>query len=179
MTDKPYRRFHFSEEYALSILGLASVGASALFALEQHLELHSDWLAQAAEALTGDTRSDDDRAKNARAAAAAQMDRMKALRTDITELAADAESMLPNAAGNEIVIPRPMPDLPPTFGPLELAKVQQSFAKGTSYWLREATRPLRKLREHLNAAGDDESSALADRIDAFIQSVHGPRSEGA
>jgi DNA repair exonuclease SbcCD ATPase subunit len=179
MGDEPYRRFHFSEEYALSILGLASVSASALFALEQHLQLHTDWLARASEKLTGATRREDDQAKDARAAAAAQMERMKALRKDIVELAADAESMLPDAAANEIVIPRPMPDLPQTFGAPELMKVQKSFAKGTGHWLREATRPLRKLREHLNAAGDEQSRALADRIDAFIETVHGPRSETA
>src|SRR5262249_43306253 len=112
--------------------------------------------------------------KDARAVANAQLDRMRALRTDLAELAADAEAQMPAGAkpvGN-IVREHEMPFLPDTLGPNELMMVQRSFSAGMARYVHDASRSLRPLRSRLRELGDEQSTQLADDVDAFLAAVH-------
>ena len=93
-TAMPALRFHVPPEQALLTLADASGGLSALFALDRHAEHHVAWLTEASEAF-GHAPYGDDEMKDARAVANAQTETIRALRTELAELAADAEAQLP------------------------------------------------------------------------------------
>jgi len=62
--------------------------------------------------------------------------------------------------------------LPDTLGPGELVMVERSFSAGIARYVHNASVSLRPLRTRLRGFGDDESTQLADRVDAFLLSVH-------
>jgi molybdopterin-biosynthesis enzyme MoeA-like protein len=167
-------RYAIPEDRAAATLAEASGALTALFALDAHMEHHLKWLAEAAEAFGKPPHLDDEATKDARAVANAQTDRMRALRSDLAELAADAEARLPDGetAVAEIVHDHEMPFLPDTLGPKELVMVERSFSAGMARYVHTASVSLRPLRTRLHDFDDDESRMLAGHIDAFLASVH-------
>ena len=112
------------------------------------MQLHLDWLVNAAATLGKGPNLDDDETRDARAVANAQVERMRALRSDLADLAADAEAQLPAgmASRGNIVSEPEMPTLPDTLGPAELALVERSFSAGMARYVHEASMALRPLR---------------------------------
>jgi hypothetical protein len=167
-------RFHVASADALLTLADASGGLSALFAFDAHMNHHLTWLNEAAEGL-GYRGDADDEMKDTRAIASAQTEPIRALRTELAELAADAEAQLPpDVAWNiEIVAEQPLQPLPDTLGPDELLSVERSFRRGMATHLLAATESLGPLAERLQSFGDEECRALADRIAAFVVAVRG------
>ena len=167
-------RFEIPAGEAAITLTESSDALTALFALDGHMQQHLDWLAEAAAAFGKPPDLDDEATKDARAVANAQTDRMRALRTDLAELAADAEAQLPQgaAARSEIVREHEQVFLPDTLGPKELMLVERSFSAGMARYVHNASISLRPLRRRLLAFGDEESRLLAERVDAFLAAVH-------
>ena len=168
-------RFAVPPEEALLTLADASGGLSALFGFDALLSHHTAWLTEAAEALGHGPDNEDDEMKDARATANAQTETIRALRTELAELAADAEAQLP--AGFQYDLPiiaeTPLPFLPDTLGPRELAHVEKSFKRGIAKQLLAATESLGPLAERLAGFEDEECRALAARIAAFVVAVRG------
>jgi len=167
-------RFAIPAEQAGATLKEAGDALTALFALDVHMEHHLAWLAAAAEAFGKGPDLDDERTRDARAVANAQTDRMRALRSELAELAADADAMLPEGEARtaDIVREHEMPVLPDTLGPAELMLVERSFSAGMARCVHNASMALRPLRRRLLIFGDDESRMLAERVDAFLAAVH-------
>ena len=167
-------RFTIPPEQAAATLSECGGALTALFALDAHMAHHLKWLDEAAEAFGKAPHLDDEETKDARAVANAQTDRMRALRSDLAELAADAESRLP--AGEtpigDIVQDHELPFLPDTLGPKELVRVERSFSAGMARYVHTASTSLRPLRSRLESFGDEQSLVLAGHIDAFLASVH-------
>jgi hypothetical protein len=159
-------RFEIPADQAAQTLSETSGALTALFALDAHMQHHLGWLAAAAETFGKGPNLDDEPTKDARAVANAQTERMRALRTEIAELAADAETQLPAgvAAGGEIVQEPEMVPLPDTLGPQELMDVERSFSAGMGRYVHTATLSLRPLRDRLQTFGDEQSLLLADNI---------------
>lgn len=168
-------RFRIAPEHALLTLADASGGLSALFAFDAHMGHHLAWLSEAADGL-GYSVEDDEEMKDTRALANAQTEPIRALRTELAELAADAEAQLPPDVtwAVEIVAERPLPALPDTLGPNELAHVERSYRSGMTEHLLAACDALGPLAERMRAFDDEECRALADRVAAFVVSVRGP-----
>ena len=170
-----YYRFSVPPDQALLTLADASGGLSALFTFDRHMEHHLAWLNEAADAFGPGIDREDDEMKDARAIANAQTEPIRALRTELAELAADAEAQLP--AGVEwnvdIVAEQPLPFLPDTLGPRELLHVEKSFKRGMTKHLLVATESLGPLAERLSALDDDDCRALAERIASFVLAVRG------
>jgi len=97
-------RFHVPPDHALRTLADASGGLSALFDFDAHTEHHVAWLTEAAVAFGASITTDDDEIKDARAVANSQTETVRALRTEIAELAADAESQLPEGVTYDVPI---------------------------------------------------------------------------
>ena len=167
-------RYAIPADQAAITLTETSGALTALFALDAHMQQHLDWLAEAAEAFGKPPHLDDEATKDARAMANAQTDRMRALRTDLAELAADAEAQLPDpeTAIPEIVREHEPVFLPDTLGPQELMLVERSFSAGMARYVHDASLSLRPLRTRLLALGDEDSRLLAERVDAFLAAVH-------
>jgi hypothetical protein len=165
-------RFAVPAEHALLTLADASGGLSALFALDAHIAQHLKWFEEAAMAFGRRPEDEDDQTKDARASANAQLDPIRALRTELAELAADAEARLPEGQewNVEIVAAHPLAYLPDTLGPRELLKVERSFHHGVTTHLIAATESLGPLADRLRTFDDDESRGLAARIEAFLGS---------
>jgi hypothetical protein len=168
-------RFHVPPEHALLTLADASGGLSALFAFDAHMAHHLAWLSEAAEGL-GYADSEDEEMKNTRALANAQTEPIRALRTELAELAADAEAQLPPGVSwqAEFVTEQPLPALPDTLGPSELGHVERSFRRGMTKHLLAASESLAALAERLREFDDEECRSLAERTAAFVVSVRGP-----
>jgi hypothetical protein len=168
-------RFAIPVDEASATLEEAGDALTALFALDAHMRHHLDWLAEAARAFGKGPDLDDEQTRDARAVANAQTDRMRALRSDLAELAADAEAQLADGepASADIVREHEMLVLPDTLGPKELALVERSFSAGMARYVHTASMALRPLRRRLYAFDDDESRMLAERVDAFLAAVHG------
>ncbi len=168
-------RFQIPSEHALLTLADASGGLSALFAFDAHMAHHLAWLSEAAEGL-GYADGDDEEMKDTRALANAQTEPIRALRTELAELAADAEAQLPPDVtwAAEIVTEEPLPKLPDTLGPKELSHVERSFRRGMTKHLLAASESLGPLAERLREFPDEECRSLAERIAAFVVSVRGP-----
>ncbi len=168
-------RFQVPPEQALLTLADASGGLSALFAFDAELDLHSAWLAEAAEALGHGPEQEDEDMRDARATATSQIDAIRALRTELAELAADAEAQLPEDVAYEapIVAEARLPSLPDTLGPRELLYVEKSFKRGMAAQMLAATESLGPLAERLQSFDDEECRALAERVAAFVVSVRG------
>ncbi len=168
-------RFLVPPQDALLTLADASGGLSALFAFDAHMAHHLAWLSEAAEGL-GYADGEDDELKDTRALANAQTEPIRALRTELAELAADAEARLPEGVTwtAEIVTEHPLPGLPDTLGPKELAHVERSFRRGMTQHLLAASESLGALAERLRGFDDEECRSLAERIAAFVVSVRGP-----
>jgi len=166
-------RFAVPSDQALLTLADASGGLSALFAFDAVMTHHTDWLAEAAEALGRE--DEDDETKDARASANAQTETIRALRTEIAELAADAEAQLPAGMGYDlpIVLETPLPFLPDTLGPRELVHVEKSFKRSVAAQLLAATESLGPLAERLAGFDDDACRELGERIAAFVVAVRG------
>lgn len=173
-------RFQVPSDQALLTLVDASGGLSALFAFDAVMTHHSDWLAEAAEALGHGREGEDEEMKDARATANAQTETIRALRTEIAELAADAEAVLPEAVSYDlpIVTEAELPSLPDTLGPRELLHVEKSFKRGIAAQLLAATDSLGPLAERLAAFEDEECRALAERVAAFVVAVRGETGPG-
>ncbi|HVL31748.1 MAG TPA: hypothetical protein VM299_05890 [Solirubrobacteraceae bacterium] len=171
----PALRFDVPPEHALPTLADASGGLSALFAFDAHMRAHLAWLTEAAQAVGGAAAIEDDEMKDARAVANAQTEPIRALRTELAELAADAEARLPDGVewAAEIVDESAPPDLPETVGPEELLVVERSFRRGMTRHLVAATESLAPLAERLRSFDDAECRALAERVDAFVATVRG------
>lgn len=167
-------RFEVPGDEAAATLSETSAALTALFALDAHMQHHLDWLAEAAKAFDKGPDVDDESTKDARAAANAQTDRMRALRSELAELAADAEARLPagETASAQIVREHEMLILPETLGPQELMLVERSFSAGLARYVHEATMALRPLRSQLRTFKDVPSGQLAENIDAFLAAVH-------
>jgi len=167
-------RFEVPGDEAAATLTEASAALSALFALDAHIQHHLVWLAEAAEAFGKGPDLDDEQTKDARAASNAQTERMRALRGDLADLAADAEEQLPaGAVANAPIVKEPeMLILPETLGPQELMLVERSFSAGLARYVHEATMALRPLRSRLRTFKDVPSGQLAENIDAFLAAVH-------
>jgi hypothetical protein len=167
-------RFTIPADEASITLAETSGALTALFALDAHMQHHLTWLAEAGEALGNPAALDDEQTKDARAVANAQTERMRALRSDLAELAADAEAQLPasESATGEIVREHEMPWLPDTLGPKELMAVERSFSAGMARYVHNASMSLRPLRARLRASDDDPSRRLAEDVDAFLAGVH-------
>lgn len=167
-------RYAIPAEQAADTLSECGGALTALFALDAHMQHHLKWFAEAAEAFGKPPHLDDEQTKDARAVANAQTDRMRALRSDLAELAADAEAQLPEGEQpvGDIVRDHDMPFLPDTLGPKELLMVERSFSSGMARHVHSASQSLRPLRTRLHALGDDECEMLAGHIDAFLASVH-------
>jgi len=148
---------------------------SALFDFDAHTEHHVAWLTEAAEAFGAAISTDDDEIRDARAVANSQTETVRALRTEIAELAADAESQLPADVTYDvpIVTAQPLPTLPDTLGPRELLHVEKSFKRGMATHLLTATESLGPLAERLATFDDEECRQLAERIAAFVVAVRG------
>jgi hypothetical protein len=168
-------RFQVPPEHALLTLADASGGLSALFAFDAHMAHHLAWLTEAAEGL-GYAGVEDAEMRDTRALANAQTEPIRALRTELAELAADAEAQLPPDVtwATEIVTESPLAQLPDTLGPKELAHVERSFKLGMTQHLLAASESLGALAERLRDFDDEECRALADRVAAFVVSVRGP-----
>jgi hypothetical protein len=168
-------RFQVPSEHALLTLADASGGLSALFAFDAHMAQHLAWLSEAAEGL-GYVDSEDEEMKDTRALANAQTEPIRALRTELAELAADAEAQLPPDVSwtGEIVAEATLSQLPDTLGPDELAAVERSFRRGMTQYLVAASESLGPLAERLRGFEDEECRALAERTAAFVVSVRGP-----
>jgi len=69
------------------------------------------------------------------------------------------------------VAQQPLAYLPDTLGPRELLKVERSFHNGVATHLIAATHSLGPLAERLRTFDDDESRALAVRVEAFVASA--------
>jgi hypothetical protein len=167
-------RFAIPGDQAQRTLNECSGALTALFALDAHMQHHLKWLAEAAEAFGKPADLDDEQTKDARAVANAQIERMRALRSDLAELAADAEAQLPNdtASRRAIVEDHEMPFLPDTLGPKELVMVERSFSSGMGRYVHTASLSLRPLRTRLRTFDDEQSTLLADHVDAFLAAVH-------
>jgi hypothetical protein len=170
-------RFRVPSEHALLTLADASGGLSALFAFDAHMAHHLEWLNEAAEAVGGAAIVDDDEMKDTRALANAQTEPIRALRTELAELAADAEAQLPDGVSWNvpIVSEQPLPQLPDTLGPKELLNVERSFRRGMTTHLLAATESLGPLAERLRGFDDEECRSLAERVEAFVLAVRGQR----
>jgi hypothetical protein len=168
-------RFRVPSEHALLTLADASGGLSALFAFDAHMGHHLAWLNEAAEAVGGAAVMEDDEMKDTRALANAQTEPIRALRTELAELAADAEAQLPpDVSWNvDIVSEHPLPPLPDTLGPNELLRVERSFRRGMAKHLLAATESLGPLAERLQNIDDEECVELSERIVAFVVAVRG------
>ncbi|HUR87028.1 MAG TPA: hypothetical protein VMY78_16970 [Solirubrobacteraceae bacterium] len=168
-------RFQVPPEHALLTLTDASGGLSALFAFEAHMRHHLAWLSEAAEAVGGGPSFDDDEMRDTRAVANAQTEPIRALRTELAELAADAEQRLPDGVTwtGEIVAPGELPQLPDTLGPDELVRVERGFRQGMAKYLLAASESLGPLAERLQSFDDEECRALAERVAAFVVAVRG------
>jgi len=168
-------RFAVPPDQALLTLADASGGLSALFGFDALLRHHTVWLAEAAEALGHDPAAEDDEMKDARATANAQTDTIRALRTELAELAADAEAQLPDDIEYDlpIITETQLPFLPDTLGPRELLHVEKSFKRSIAAQLLTATESLGPLAERLAGFDDEECRALAERIAAFVVAVRG------
>jgi hypothetical protein len=168
-------RFLVPPEHALLTLADASGGLSALFAFDAHMDHHLAWLNEAAEGLGYDTDADEEM-KDTRALASAQTEPIRALRTELAELAADAAAQLPPDVSwtADIVSEQPLPRLPDTLGPQELGYVEQSYRGGMTKHLLAACESLGPLAERLRTVDDEECRAFADRVAAFVVSVRGP-----
>jgi len=168
-------RFAVPGDEAAKTLKEAGDALTALFALDAHMQHHLDWLVEAAQSFGKGPDLDDEQTRDARAVANAQTDRMRALRSDLAELAADAEAQLPQdqVATADIVREHDMLLLPDTVGPQELALVERSFSAGMARYVHTATMALRPLRRRLYAFGDEPSRVLAEHVDAFLDAVHG------
>ncbi len=170
----PSLRFAIPTNQAAVMLSECSGALTALFALDSHMQHHLDWLTAAAESLGRSPDADDDATRDARAVANAQTERMRALRTELAELAADAQALLPegDTAGATIVREHEMAPLPEAVGPQELFMVERSFSAGMARFVHTATMSLRPLRSRLRTFDDDPSTQLADNVDAFLAAVH-------
>ena len=168
-------RFQVPPDQALLTLADASGGLSALFAFDAVMTHHSAWLAEAAAALGHGREGEDEEMKDARATANAQTETIRALRTEIAELAADAEAVLPEGVTYDlpIVTETQLPSLPDTLGPRELLHVEKSFKRGIAAQLLAATDSLGPLAERLTAFEDEECRALSARVAAFVVAVRG------
>jgi hypothetical protein len=168
-------RFAVPSDQAVLTLADASGGLSALFAFDAVMAHHAQWLSEAAEALGHGPESEDDEMKDARATANAQTETIRALRTEIAELAADAEAQLPQGFTYDlpIIAETELPFLPDTLGPRELLHVEKSFKRGVAAQLHAATESLGPLAERLAGFEDEECRALAARIAAFVVAVRG------
>ncbi|HEY0344873.1 MAG TPA: hypothetical protein VGC59_09510 [Solirubrobacteraceae bacterium] len=168
-------RFRVPSEHALLTLADASGGLSALFAFDAHMGHHLAWLNEAAEAVGGAAVMEDDEMKDTRALANAQTEPIRALRTELAELAADAEAQLPPDVSwsVDIVSEHQLPQLPDTLGPNELLSVERSFRRGMAKYLLAATESLGPLAERLQSFDDEECRALSERIVAFVVAVRG------
>jgi hypothetical protein len=168
-------RFQVPPEHALLTLADASGGLSALFAFDAQLAHHTAWLAEAADALGHGPDNEDDEMKDARATANAQTETIRALRTEIAELAADAEAQLPEGVTYDLPIvgEASLPYLPDTLGPRELLHVEKSFKREMATQLLAATDSLGPLAERLSGFDDEECRALSERIAAFVVAVRG------
>ncbi len=168
-------RFQVPPDHALLTLADASGGLSALFAFDSVMAHHTEWLTEAADALGHGSDGEDDDMKDARATANAQTDTIRALRTELAELAADAEAQLPDGVTYDlpIVSDTQLPFLPDTLGPRELLHVEKSFKRGIGAQLLAATESLGPLAERLASFDDEACRALAERIAAFVISVRG------
>lgn len=166
-------RFAIPSDQAAATLDESAGALTALFALDAHMDHHLTWLAEAAAAFGKPPHLDDEQTKDARALANAQTDRMRALRSDLAELAADAQAQLPagEAFTGKIVHEPALPSLPDTLGPRELMRVERSFQEGMARCVLAATVALHPLRARLRELGDPESAQLAGRVDAFLASV--------
>jgi hypothetical protein len=166
-------RFAIPEDQAAATLAESSGALTALFALDAHMGHHLKWLAEAAEAFGKPPHLDDEQTKDAQAVANAQTDRMRALRSDLAELAADAVAQLPGGENPaaEIVRDHDMPFLPDTLGPKELLMVERSFSAGMARHVHAASASLRPLRSRLRGLDDEESRMLAGHVDAFLAAV--------
>ena len=113
--------------------------------------------------------------RDARAIANAQTEAVRALRTELAELAADAEAQLPPGTTYDapIVAESRLPPLPDTLGPRELLYVEKSFKRGLAAQMLTATQSLGPLAERLAGFEDVECRALAERLAAFVVSVRG------
>jgi hypothetical protein len=100
---------------------------------------------------------------------------IRALRTEIAELAADAEAQLPEGTTYNvpIVTETQLPFLPDTLGPRELLHVEKSLKRGIAAQLLAATESLGPLAERLAGFDDEECRALAERVAAFVVAVRG------
>ncbi|HEX4345262.1 MAG TPA: hypothetical protein VHZ31_06835 [Solirubrobacteraceae bacterium] len=167
-------RYAIPADQAATALAEASGALTALFALDAHMQHHLAWLADAAEAFGKGPDLDDEQTRDARAVANAQTERMRALRTELAELAADAEAQLPDGAqGNaKIVEQHDLVYLPETLGPKELALVERSFSAGMARYVHDATMSMRPLRTRLRELSTGAGTQLADDIDAFLAAVH-------
>lgn len=167
-------RFQIPPEHALLTLADASGGLSALFAFDAHMQHHLAWLNEAAEAVGGTAVSEDEEMKDSRALANAQIEPIRALRTELAELAADAEAQLPqDVTWAEIVTEHPLLPLPDTLGPSELLRVERSFRRGMTQHLLAATESLGALAERLRSFDDEECRSLSERVAAFVVAVRG------
>jgi hypothetical protein len=168
-------RFQVPSEQALLTLADASGGLSALFAFDGVMAHHTEWLTEAAHALGHGPESEDDDMKDARATANAQTETIRALRTELAELAADAEAQLPEGVRYDlpIVTETDLPTLPDTLGPRELRHVEKSFKRGIAAQLLAATESLGPLAERLAGFDDEECRALSERVAAFVVAVRG------
>jgi hypothetical protein len=165
-------RFTVPPEHALLTLADASGGLSALFALDAHIAHHMKWFEEAAMAFGRTPDDEDDETKDARASANAQLEPIRALRTELAELAADAEAQLLEGQewNVEIVAEHPLPHLPDTLGPRELIKAERSFHHGVRTHLLAATESLAPLADRLRTFDDEQSRDLAARVEAFVAS---------
>jgi hypothetical protein len=168
-------RFQVPPDEALLTLADASGGLSALFGFDAVMTHHTAWLTEAAEALGHSREGEDEEMKDARATANSQTETIHALRTEIAELAADAEAHLPGDVTYDlpIVTEVQLPFLPDTLGPRELLHVEKSFKRGIAAQLHAATESLGPLAERLASFDDEECRQLAERIAAFVVAVRG------
>ena len=173
-------RFQIPADQALLTLADASGGLSALFAFDAVMAHHTAWLSGAAEALGHGGVEEDDEVKDARATANSQTETIRALRTEIAELAADAEALLPDGVTYDmpIVTETDLPFLPDTLGPRELMHVETSFKRGIAAHLLAATESLGPLAERLATFDDEESRSLSARVAAFVVAVRGESGPG-
>lgn len=167
-------RFAIPADQAAALLTECAGALTALFALDAHMQHHLNWLDEASATLGRGKDADDEATRDARAIANAQTERMRALRTDLAELAADGEAVLPEgeSAGPKIITEHENTPLPDTLGPQELFLVERSFSAGMARFVHTATMSLRPLRRRLRTFEDDASTELADAVDAFLDAVH-------
>ncbi len=167
-------RFAIPADQATGTLVECSGALTAMFALDAHMQHHLTWLTEAAAAFGKGPDLDDEQTRDARAVANAQTDRMRALRSELAELAADAEAQLPagETAAAEIVREHEVSPLPDTLGPQELILVERSFSAGMARYVHNASTSLRPLRTRLQGLQDEQCRLLAENIDAFLAAVH-------